>query len=149
MSSVKKNIIVLFRLTAFLAAFAALTSLIFEIYSFPTYMKYIYIVRISSLLIAFVLSIVSDFKFGRKYLPTLLHILIISQIISAAVISYFIPQTWLLNYSIAALITFISGFLFSGIIKNQVILPVYYVLLFSLSFLFSGELVYSDKLQFF
>lgn len=147
MSSVKKNIIVLFRLTSFLAAFAALISLIFEVYSFPGQMKYIYIARISSSLIAFVLSIVSDFKFGRKYLPALLHILILSQILSAAVVSYIIPQTWLLNYSTAALITFLSAFLFSSILKNQIIIPVYYVILFSASLLFNGELIYLNTLR--
>lgn len=147
MSSVKKNIIVLFRLTSFLAAFASLTSLIFEVYSFPVQMKYIYIARVSSTLIAFVLSIISDFKIGRKYLPALIHILIISQIISASVISYFIPETWLLNYSIAALITFISAFLFSGIIKNQIIIPIYYVVLFSASLLFNAELIYLNTLR--
>ena len=147
MSSVKKNIIVLFRLTAFLAAFAGLTALIFEMYSFPTQMKYIYIARISASLIAFILSIISDFKFGRKYLPALIHVLLVTQILSAAVISYFIPQTLILNYSIAGLIIFISAYLFGSIVKNQFIIPVYYVLIFSISLLLNGDLIYLNTLR--
>ncbi|MBU2491476.1 MAG: response regulator [Bacteroidetes bacterium] len=147
MNNVKKNIIVLFRLTAFLAAFAALTSLIFEVYSFPAQMKYIYIARISAALIAFILSIVSDFKFGRKYLPVLIHTLLVTQILSTSVVSYLIPQTWLLNYSIAALITFISAFLFGSLLKNQIIIPVYYVVLFSASLLLNNELIYLNTLR--
>lgn len=110
-------------------------------------MKYIYIARVSASLIAFVLSIISDFKFGRKYLPALVHILLVTQILSAAVISYFIPQTLILNYSIAGLIIFISAYLFSSIVKNQIIIPLYYVLLFSASLLLNDELIYLNTLR--
>lgn len=68
--------------------------------------------------------------------------MLIIQIISSALITLLFPQTIILNFSIAGLIVFISGALFNSILKNHLIIPGYYILIFMASLFLNDEIKY-------
>ncbi len=137
----KKALIAPFQALAKFTAVAGLVALIFEVRYFSEHSVEIYISRLSAILTAFFLLLLSDTKLGRKFPVLLVHVLLLSIICSFGVLIYLIPKTVVFNSHIISLIIFVAALFLSWEVANQIIVAVYYNIVFAFSIIFSrGEI---------
>lgn len=134
----KKLLLPPFQSLAIFAAAAGIVALIFEVIYFSEHSAQLYISRVSSIAISFLLLLVSNSNFGRKYPALLVHILLLTIISSFAIMIYFEPETVVFNSHIISLIIFTAALFLSWEVSNQIIVAVYYNLVFIASIVFSS-----------
>lgn len=139
----KKQLIPPFRSLAAFAAAAGGVALIFEVLYFAEHSVELYISRLSSVLIAFILLAISNSKFGKKHPAILVHILLLSIVVSFGVMIYLEPHTLVFNSHIISLIIFTAALFLSWEVTNQVIVAVYYNVVFVASILFNRPTITS------
>ena len=132
-----------FRALAKFTAVSGLFALIFEVRYFDDFSIEIYLARLGAILIAFGLLVLSNSKLGRKYPVALVHILLISIIVSFGVIIYLIPRTLVFNSHIISLLIFTAALFLSWEVTNQIIVAIYYNLVFACSILLTDRTVYA------
>ncbi len=135
----KKQLIPPFRSIATFSAAAGCVALIFEVLYFAEHSIQLYISRISSVLIAFLLLALSYTKIGKKYPAAFVHILLLSIVTSFAVMIYFEPQTLTFNSHIISLIIFTAALFLSWEVKHQIVVAIYYNIVFIASVLPSSS----------
>jgi len=124
-------IIVPVKIMALLVAIFSLLAMIFEIKYFSEYSIQIYVIRLSSTLIAFsVLSLLTA-QFAEKYSLFLVHLLLLSIFLSSGLMIYHLPSTLLVNSSIIGLMVFMSALFLSWEVRHQIIVAIYYNLVFA------------------
>lgn len=131
-----------FKSLAFFTSAAGIIALIFEVRFFSQFSTLIYASRVSSVLIAFILLLISNTKIGKKHPVVLVHILLLTIISSFAVMIYLIPSTLVFNSHLISLILFVAALFLSWDVKNQIIVAIYYNLVFSLSIIFNSRNIY-------
>ena len=119
------------RLIAYLVAILSLSAILFETNYFPKHLIEIYIIRLTSTAIAFTTLILLTSKTKEKHLILLIHILLLTIVVSSGLMVYFIPSGLLLNSSIIGLMIFTSALWLSWEIRNQIIVAIYYNLIFT------------------
>ena len=119
------------RLIAYLVAILSLSAILFETNYFPKHLAEIYIIRLTSTAIAFTVLILLTSKTKAKHVVILIHILLLTIVISSGLMVFFIPSGLLLNSSIIGLMIFTSALFLSWEIRNQIIVAVYYNIIFS------------------
>ena len=130
------------RIMAYLVAIFGVLAMIFEVRYYDAFSLQIYNVRLTAVFFAlFVLAILNS-KFAAKYSIILVHILLLSIIISSGMMVHFIPKTLFVNTQIVGLIIFTSALFLSWEIKHQIIVAIYYNLVFASVILLSDEAVY-------
>ena len=130
------------RIMGYLVAIFGVLAMIFEVRYYSVFSLQIYNIRLTAVFIAlFVLAILNS-KFAAKYSIFLVHILLLSIIISSGMMVYFIPKTLLVNSQIVGLIIFTSALFLSWEIRHQIIVAIYYNLVFASAILLSDEAVY-------
>lgn len=139
----KKQLIPPFRSLATFAAAAGGVALIFEVLYFAEHSIELYISRLSSVLIAFILLTISNSKFGKNHPVILVHILLLSIIISFGVMIYLEPNTLVFNSHIISLIIFTAALFLSWEVSNQVIVAIYYNIVFVASIVFNSPSITS------
>ena len=117
-------------------------AMILEIRYFPANSVEIYFIRLTSTLIAFTILATSSTGTSVKRSILLIHILLLTIIISSGMMIYLIPSTILVNSSIVGLIIFSSALFLSWEIKHQIIVAIYYNLVFAASILSNGHSIY-------
>ena len=117
-------------------------SLIFEIYFFQEFIIKIYFARIIFTIIAFLIFGLSYKPSIIKYTTLLTHIFLISLISSFVITIHEIPKTVFINSQILSLLIFTTAIIFSWETKNQIIVAIYYNLLFASSIIFNNSDVY-------
>ena len=117
-------------------------SLIFEIYFFQEFIIRIYFARIIFTIIALSIFGLSYKPFTIKYTTVLTHIFLISLISSFVITIHEIPKTVFINSQILSLLIFTTAIIFSWETKNQIIVAIYYNLLFASSIIFNNSDVY-------
>jgi len=100
----KKALLAPFQLLAKFTAMSGVVALIFEVKFFSQFNVQIYLSRISAIIIAFLLLLFSNTKFGKKHPVVLVHILLLSIISSFGIMIYLIPRTLIFNSHIISLI---------------------------------------------
>jgi PAS domain S-box-containing protein len=130
------------RIMSLLVAVFGLFAMVFEIKYFPAHSIDIYFIRLTSTLIAFIILTNLSRKISLKRSILLLHLLLLTIIISSGLMIYLIPSTILVNSSIVGLIIFSSALFLSWEIKHQIIVAIYYNLVFAASILFNGHSIY-------
>ncbi|MDZ7764896.1 MAG: ATP-binding protein [Melioribacteraceae bacterium] len=131
-----------FRALAKFTAIAGLFALIFEVRSFQEHSAEVYLARLSAILVAFGLLVVSNTKFGKNHPVALVHILLLTIIGSFGVIIYLIPDTIVFNSHIISLIIFTAALFLSWEVANQIVVAIYYNVVFATSILFTDRAVY-------
>ncbi len=131
-----------FKSLAFFTSAAGIIALIFEVRFFSQFSTLIYASRVSSVFIAFILLLISNSKLGKKHPVVLVHILLLTIISSFAVMIYLIPTTLVFNSHLISLILFVAALFLSWDVKNQIIVAIYYNLVFSLSIIFNSQNIY-------
>lgn len=126
------------RIFAIIAAISGLLALLFEVKYFYNYSFEVYIARLAALSIAFFALIAQNTKFGKKFPSFLIHTVILSVIFSFAFIIFKIPETLLFNSQVLSLLILTTALFLKWDSKNQIIVAIYYVLLFVGAILFQN-----------
>jgi len=116
--------------------------MIFEIKYFPEHSIDIYFIRLTSTLIAFIILATSSRGTSVKRSVVLIHALLLTIIVSSGIMIYLIPSTILINSSIVGLMIFSSALFLSWEVKHQIIVAIYYNLVFAASILFNNHNIY-------
>lgn len=132
-----------FRALAKFTAVAGLFALIFEVRYFSEHSVEVYLARLSAILIAFLLLVLSNSKFGKEHPVGLVHILLLSIIGSFGIMIYLIPDTLVFNSHIISLIIFTAALFLSWEVTNQIIVAIYYNIVFAVSILMTDKAVYA------
>ena len=130
------------RIMAVLVAMFGSFAMIFEVKYFPAHSIDIYLIRLCSTLIAFIILATSSTGTSVKRSILLIHVLLLTIIISSGIMTYLIPSTILVNSSIVGLMIFSSALFLSWELKHQIIVAIYYNLIFAASILFNNHSIY-------
>lgn len=132
-----------FRALAKFTAVAGLFALIFEVRYFSEHSVEVYLSRLGAILVAFILLVISNSKFGKNHPVGLVHILLLTIIGSFGIIIYLIPDTVVFNSHIISLIIFTAALFLSWEVTNQIIVAIYYNVVFASSILMTDRAVYA------
>ncbi len=114
----------------------------FEIQYFADFSIKIYLGRLIATVIGFGVLFITNFSFGRKHPIFLVHLLLITIISSFGSIILQVPESVFINSQLLSLIIFTSALFLSWDVKNQIIVAIYYNVLFSLSILLNNDSIY-------
>jgi PAS domain S-box-containing protein len=131
-----------FKALAFFTSAAGIIALIFEVRFFSQYSTIIFTSRVASVMIAFVLLLISNTRTGRKHPTILVHVLLLSILSSFCVLIYLIPKTLVFNSHLISLILFIAALFLSWDVTNQIIVAIYYNIVFAASIIFNSRTIY-------
>ena len=138
----KRLIILPIRLIAIITAVAGLLALLFEVKYYAGFSIEIYFGRVIATFISFIVLALTYFNFGKKYPFHILHVLLLSLIASFGSIILLIPDSILINSLILALLIFTSALFLGWEVQHQIILSIYYNLVFAASILFNDRSIY-------
>jgi PAS domain S-box-containing protein len=130
------------RIMSMLVALFGSVAMIFEVKYFPAHSLDIYFIRLTSTLIAFIILASSSRGTSVRRSVLLIHVLLLTIIISSGMMIYIIPTTILVNSSIIGLMIFSSALFLSWEVKHQIIVAIYYNLVFAASILFNNNNIY-------
>jgi PAS domain S-box-containing protein len=139
---VEKLLIYPLKVIALLVTISGIFALIFEVKSFEEFSTRIYIVRLTQTIIGFVILILSFLPSKKNKRALYIHILLLTVVIVSAVMIYFIPSTFQFNANVAGLIIFTSALFLSWEVKNQIIVAIYYNLVFASAIFFNTAKIY-------
>ena len=138
----KEQLIVPLKILSFLIAVSGLFAMIFEVKHFSNLSYEVYFTRLTATLVAFsVLGLLSTKK-GQDNPIVLVHILLLAIILSSGYMIYLIPSTLIVNVQIVALMIFTSALFLSWDVKNQIIVAIYYNLVFATAILLNDSKIY-------
>jgi PAS domain S-box-containing protein len=138
----KEQLITPLKILAFLIAISGLFAMIFEVRHFSDLSFNVYFTRLSATFIAFVVLVLLNTEIGRKYPVILVHILLLVIIISSAYMIYLMPSTLVVNSQIVALMIFTSALFLSWDVKNQIVVAIYYNVVFAIAILINDSKIY-------
>jgi PAS domain S-box-containing protein len=131
-----------FKALAFFTSAAGIIALIFEVRFFSQHSAIIFTSRVASVMIAFILLLVSNTRVGRRHPTILVHLLLLSILSSFCVMIYLIPKTLVFNSHLISLILFIAALFLSWDVTNQIIVAIYYNIVFAASIIFNSRIIY-------
>ncbi len=135
----KKHLLAPFRALAYFTATAGIFALFFEVQYLAEHAVPIYVARLSAIIIAFFLLTLSYFRTGKHHPVFLVHFLLITIILSFGSIIFLIPATFTVNSHILSLIIFTAALFLSWDVKNQIIVAIYYNIVFAASILLTDK----------
>ncbi len=138
----KEQLITPLKILAFLIAISGLFAMIFEVRHFSDLSYEVYFTRLSATLLAFIILMVLNTNWGKNNPVILVHILLLVIILSSGYMIYLIPSTLVVNAQIVALMIFTSALFLSWDVKNQIIVAIYYNLVFATAILINNSKIY-------
>lgn len=138
----KKIILIPLQIIAGLVVAAGSIALMFEVNYFANFSFNIYFGRLFATAIGFIVLILINFEFGKNHPIFLVHVLLLTIIASFASIIYQLPQTLYINSHLLALVIFTSALFLNWDLKNQIIVAIYYNIIFASSVLLSNKSIY-------
>jgi len=130
------------KIMALLIAISGLFAMIFEVRYFSDYSIHVYLTRLSATLISFCVLVCLYTKFGSKNSVLLVHTLLISIIASSGYMIYLLPSTLVVNSQIVGLMIFTSALFLSWHVKHQIIVAIYYNVVFASAILLNDHSIY-------
>ncbi|VAX17483.1 hypothetical protein MNBD_IGNAVI01-1300 [hydrothermal vent metagenome] len=127
---------------ASLVIIVGIFSLIFEVKYFADFTLDIYFGRVIATIIGFCVLALTYTSIGKKYPVFLIHLLLLTIIGSFASIILLVPKSIFVNSQLLALIIFTAALFLSWDIRNQIILAIYYNVLFAISILLNDSSIY-------
>ncbi|MBN1301460.1 MAG: hypothetical protein JW995_09625 [Melioribacteraceae bacterium] len=137
-----KNNLVPLRIASAISIVGGTWSLIFEVYFFKGFQIEIYFARVAFTVIASIIFLLSYREFVEKHSTYLIHLLLISLISSFLITIYKIPNTVFINSQLLSLLIFTSAIVFSWEVKQQIIVAIYYNLLFAASIFYTDRAIF-------
>ncbi len=117
-------------------------ALMFEIKYFADFSLEVYFGRLIATLVGLGILFSTYFDFGKKHHILLTHILLLTFILSFTSIILTVPKSLFINSQLLSLLIFTSALFLSWNIKNQIIVAMYYNVLFATSILYSSSSIY-------
>lgn len=130
------------KMMAYLVAIFGILAMVFEVRYFEDSSLQIYIIRVSATLVSLIVLALLNSKSAAKYSIVLVHTLLLTIIISSGLMIFILPKTLLVNSQIVGLIIFTSALFLSWDIKNQIIVAIYYNLVFTSAILLNDKAIY-------
>ncbi len=140
----KKALIAPFQALAKFIVVSDLIAMVLEVryFSSQNISVEIYLSRLSAILIAFILLLISNTQFGKKHPVILIHILLLSIISSFGIMIFLIPKTLIFNSHIISLIIFTAALFLSWDVTNQIVVAIYYNVVFAASIIFNSKQIF-------
>lgn len=138
----REQLIVPLKILALLIAVSGLFAMIFEVRHFSDLSYQVYLIRLSATLAAFIILGLLGTKMGRNNPIILVHSLLLVIILSSGYMILLIPSTLIVNVQIVALMIFTSALFLSWDVKNQIIVAIYYNLVFATAILLNDSKIY-------
>ncbi|HUX60937.1 MAG TPA: ATP-binding protein [Ignavibacteriaceae bacterium] len=130
------------KVIALLIAISGLFAMIFEVRYFSTFAYQVYFTRLSATLLAFIILNILNTNWGRNNPLVLVHTLLATIIISSAYMIFLMPKTLVANSQIVGLMIFTSALFLSWDVKNQIIVAIYYNIVFASAILLNDKSIY-------
>jgi|GEM_PF-347067 len=130
------------KIMALLIAISGLFAMIFEVRYFSQFSIEVYLTRLSATLLSFIVLVALYTDFGKKRPVLLVHILLITIIVSTGYMIYLLPKTLIVNSQIVGLMIFTSALFLSWDVKNQILVAIYYNVVFAAAILMNGHNIY-------
>ncbi len=137
-----KYLVTPLKVIALMVAISGIFAMIFEVRHHAEYSFDIYLVRLSATLVAFIILVFLNSKNATKYTIPLVHILLLSIIGSSAIMILLIPSSLIVNSQIVGLMIFTSAMFLNWEIKNQILVAIYYNIVFAVAILFNDQQIY-------
>ncbi len=138
----KRHLITPLRVMALFIAVAGLFAMVFEVRNFSQYSFQIYATRLAATVIAFILLVILYTKRQTKNPLIFIHILLAVIILSSAYMTYLMPNTLVVNSQIVGLMIFTSALFLSWDVRNQIIVAIYYNIVFASAILLNDPKIY-------
>ncbi|WP_337872117.1 ATP-binding protein [Ignavibacterium sp.] len=138
----RKHLVTPLKVIAFMVAISGLFAMIFEVRYYQHLQIEIYFTRLFATLIAFLILVFVNSKNSEKHSTLLVHILLLTIIISSAIMIYLMPKTIVVNSQIVGLVIFTSALFLSWEVVNQIIAAIYYNLVFAAAILINDQRVF-------
>jgi PAS domain S-box-containing protein len=132
-------LIIPLKVITLLIAISGLFAMIFEVRYFNEYRLEVYLTRLIATLISFSMLVVLFTKHALKKPVLLVHILLLTIIISSGYMIFLMPSTLIVNSQIVGLMIFTSALFLSWEVKNQIIVAIYYNIVFAIAVLFNPD----------
>jgi hypothetical protein len=130
------------KIMALLIALLGLFAMIFEVRYFSEHSIQIYFIRLSATIVAFSVLVALNTKLGSKIPILLVHTLLVTIIASTGYMIYLIPSTLIVNSQIVGLMIFTSALFLSWDVKNQIMVAIYYNVVFASAILLNDSSIY-------
>ncbi|RPI72794.1 MAG: response regulator [Ignavibacteriales bacterium] len=130
------------KIMAVLVAVSGLLAMIFEVRYFSAHSLEVYVIRLTATLLSFFVLIALNTKWGSNKSVLLVHMLLVTIIVSTGFMIYLHPTTLVINSQIVGLMVFTSALFLSWDIKNQIIVAIYYNIVFASAILLNDTSIY-------
>jgi PAS domain S-box-containing protein len=130
------------KVMALLIAISGLFAMVFEVRHFSQYSIQVYITRLLATFIAFIVLVLMYTRLGREKPLPFVHALLIVIIGSSGYMIYLMPSTLVVNAQIVGLMIFTSALFLSWDVKNQIIVAIYYNVVFAAAILLNDKSIY-------
>jgi PAS domain S-box-containing protein len=138
----KELLVTPLKVMALLIAVSGLFAMVFEVRYFSQYSVNVYFTRLLATLISFGVLVLMNRKIGRERPIVFVHLLLMTIIISSAYMIYLMPKTLIVNSQIVGLMIFTSALFLSWDVKNQIIVAIYYNVVFAAAILLNDVSIY-------
>ncbi|MFA4924895.1 MAG: response regulator, partial [Ignavibacteriaceae bacterium] len=138
----EEYLVIPLKVITLLIAISGLFAMIFELRHFSEFSLKVYATRLAATSIAFVILVVLNSKHALKRPVMLVHILLITIIASSGYMIYLMPSTLIVNTQIVGLMIFTSALFLSWEVKNQIIVAIYYNIVFAGAILLNEKEIY-------
>lgn len=130
------------KVIAFLVIISGLFAMLFEVRYHEQYAIEVYITRLSATLVAFLIFAMMFTKLAAKASIVFVHILLLTIIISSGIMILLLPATLVFNSHIVGLMIFTSAMFLNWEVKNQILVAIYYNIVFAVAILFNDQRIY-------
>ncbi|MBW7842337.1 MAG: response regulator [Ignavibacterium sp.] len=137
-----KYLVTPLKVIALMVAISGIFAMIFEVRHYSEFTVQIYFVRLLATLVAFLILVFLNTERATKYTIPLVHILLLTIIGSTGVMILLIPKSLIVNSQIVGLMIFTSAMFLNWEIKNQILVAIYYNIVFAVAILFNDQKIY-------
>lgn len=121
------------RIMVYFAAILILSAFFLESKYFPDQLIAIIAIRVPATVIALLALLLIKFNNAEKRMIWLIHMLLLTVVISSGLMIYFVHNTLLINASIVGFMILTSGLFLNWELKNQVVVAGYYNIIFAIA----------------
>ncbi len=130
------------KVISLLVTIAGVFALVFEVKYFTEHSTAIYFVRLFQTFTGFFILLHSFFIDKKDNRVLVVHLLLLMIVLVSAIMIYIIPSTLQFNSHIAGLVIFTSALFLSWEVKNQIIVAIYYNLVFASAIFLNTATIY-------
>ncbi len=130
------------KVIAFLVIISGLFAMVFEVRNYKEFALEVYFTRLTATLVAFVVLVMMFTKLASRASIVFVHILLLTIIISSGIMILLMPATLVFNSHIVGLMIFTSAMFLNWEVKNQILVAIYYNIVFAVAILFNDQRIY-------